>query len=434
LADRSSPARRKLAHQFLEEATKDSHDVVEQFVLLTGAIEAACDCGDLRLCLEAADQITGAFELDDLTVKADAAIKALPNGAHPADLAADNVHAGVILLDRLAAVEDFSTATRLIAALQQCAAADPALKSLVLQHVHDVAELHSAHDRMVAAVAKLKGAPADPGANLAVGRYFCFYQVQWDRGLPFLARGSDTSLATLAGRDLAKPSATQEQSDIAEAWWKLAETQNNLVKINQATRAAFWYRKALETASGLSRTVLQKRLWTTIGAVADPQLYVYRLNIENAPFCFDLQDPTIPDELTVKRESSSELRISGTKRSDAVKVHNRLAGHFGKAALLTVRESGGTLEAGVATDHHHINYFMLMQDQAGEMKFKRLELKPGTIYSWSLSREGDEDVFEIKQPDAGEPSVIRGTNARAFGWGASCRYPGDKADLVVKFE
>jgi hypothetical protein len=434
LADRSSPARRRLAHQLLEQASKSDHNIVEQFVLLTGAIEAAGESGDLHLCLEASDRITSEFEMDELAVNADAAIKALPNGLRPAELAADNVHAGVILLDRLAAVEDFPTATRLIAALQQCAAAYPALKTLVLQHAHDVAELHSAHDRMISALAKLKSAPGDPGANLAIGRYFCFYQGQWDRGLPFLAKGSDVSLAALAQRDLDKPPAAEARAGIAEAWWNFSEKQHNVEEINQATRAVFWYRKALESASGLSRTVLQKRLWKTIRAVADPQLYVYRFNTENAPFCFDLQDPTIPDELTVKRESSSELRISGTKRSDAVKVHNRLAGHFGKAALLTVRESGGTLEAGVATDQHHINYYMLMQDQAGEITLKRLELKLGTIYSWSLSREGDEDVFEIKQPDAGQPSVIRGTNARAFGWGAECRYPGDKTDLIVKFE
>jgi len=79
---------------------------------------------------------------------------------------------------------------------------------------------------------------------------------------------------------------------------------------------------------------------------------------------------------------------------------------------------------------------MLVQGRVGAVKLQRLALRRGTVYSWSLSQQGDEVVFEVKDPtDAGEKSIaIRTAGARAFGWGAECRSPGDKADLTVSFE
>jgi hypothetical protein len=436
LADRAPSARRALAHQLLDEANRSSDNVAEHFVLLAGAIEAACEGGDLRLCLDAADRMAERYVIDNLTVKADAAVKALPNGVKPADLAADNVHAGLLVLDRLTAVADFAAATRLIAPLQQCAATNPALKATVQKRVRDVAEIHSAYDRMVAASEKLKNSPDDAAANLVVGRYFCFYQNQWNQGLPFLAKGSDSALASLARQDLANPSASEDRAGVADAWWKLAESQNGQIKSSEARRAAVWYRKALDDASGLRRTALQKRLSTTVGATADPQIAIYRLNHETDPFCFDAHDETIPDELTVSQASSAELRISGTKRSDATKVHNSLVGHFGKAALTDIRESSGTLEVDVAGDQHHVSYFMLVQEREGTVKLQRLTLRRGAVYSWSIAHQGDEVVFELRDPtDAAQKSiVIRSAVARAVGWGAECRSPGDKADLTVRFE
>jgi hypothetical protein len=34
--------------------------------------------------------------------------------------------------------------------------------------------------------------PAEPGANLAAGRFLCFHKDDWERGVPMLALGSES--------------------------------------------------------------------------------------------------------------------------------------------------------------------------------------------------------------------------------------------------
>lgn len=53
----------------------------------------------------------------------------------------------------------------------------------------------------------LKLDPANPEANLAVGRWYCFSNDDWEDGLPLLAAGSDANLKAVATGDLSQPEA-----------------------------------------------------------------------------------------------------------------------------------------------------------------------------------------------------------------------------------
>ena len=80
------------------------------------------------------------------------------------------------------------------------------------------------HEAFQAAQERLKTAPDDPDACLAVGRWYCFYQGDWDEGLKLLAKGSDDALKSLAAEELAsKPSKAEERVARGDAWWDLAE-------------------------------------------------------------------------------------------------------------------------------------------------------------------------------------------------------------------
>src|SRR5207237_9161055 len=67
------------------------------------------------------------------------------------------------------------------------------------------AELAREFESVKTARERVKAGPNDAEANLSVGRYLCFVQGDWDRGLPMLAKGSHAALKALAGKDLTTP-------------------------------------------------------------------------------------------------------------------------------------------------------------------------------------------------------------------------------------
>jgi beta-glucosidase len=108
------------------------------------------------------------------------------------------------------------------------------------------------------AMATLTTNPADPDANLAVGRYHCFRKGDWDKGLPMLAQGSDASLKELATADLRKPTAPEEQMKLGDGWWDFAGNKLILTFKGSEQRGAYWYRKAVVAGSTRKAEIEEK--------------------------------------------------------------------------------------------------------------------------------------------------------------------------------
>ena len=87
-----------------------------------------------------------------------------------------------------------------------------------------------------AANADDRSAPGGPGASRSVPgttetvtdgrgcefrgrRYYCFKLGNWERGLGFLARGSDPGTRDLATLELSKPTKTEELVRLGNGWW-----------------------------------------------------------------------------------------------------------------------------------------------------------------------------------------------------------------------
>src|SRR5262249_11173021 len=87
--------------------------------------------------------------------------------------------------------------------------------------------------------ATLAEKPGDPEANLAVGRYRCFRQGNWERGLPLLVQGSDSKLKAAAQADLATPAFGNDQAKLADDWRELAKDKS--VGTAGLKRAYHWY-------------------------------------------------------------------------------------------------------------------------------------------------------------------------------------------------
>jgi hypothetical protein len=256
LVDGSPSARRALARKLLDEAVKMPDAPADQFVVLGGAIQSAIEAADLPLALEAANQMADSFDLDGLSVKASAALK-MPAKSYAANAA--NVPAGMALLEPLESAEDFAAASRLVTVLEQVPRADPLLRSLPAR-AREVEELRAARERLTPALEKLKTAPDDPAANLAVGRYTALLRGDWERGLPLLAKGDDAKLAALAKAALAGPADANARAKLADGWWDLAQAESGLAKTILAERAADDYQLALPGLTGLERVLAEKRM------------------------------------------------------------------------------------------------------------------------------------------------------------------------------
>jgi hypothetical protein len=266
ITDRSLAGRKKLARTLLDEAPKLTDSPTDRFVLLIGAMDAAREAENLELCFQAADVIAEQYDVDGLSVKADAVLKINLRGDSPA-AQTDNVKAALDLIDPLLTVDDPQTAAKVLALARPAAAHDRSLVSAVQDHARAIEAARAAHDRLAPLFEKLKTTPDDPAANLAVGSFFCFSRGDWPRGLPMLARGSDATLKQLASLELSHPGKVEDVTHLADGWWDASGKESGASRSQIRQHAALFYKSILENVSGLRRALLERRI---ADAAAEP--------------------------------------------------------------------------------------------------------------------------------------------------------------------
>jgi formylglycine-generating enzyme required for sulfatase activity len=305
-------AKTALARKLLESGRKTMADRAEQFVLLRRAGETACDAGEADLMAEAVDAIAAAgFNIQPIQVKLRLWKRLLEQGSSGGAHQISTVSASCVrfaegaaasgavdeaseVLDaaRNAAAESKKRAqtTLRTARLAMARTRNPADKAAwekkATEAQAELEEIETAlgaltdsakrlqqarrdHEAFQTARQRLKTAPDDPDACLAVGRWSCFYEGDWDGGLKLLARGSDDALKSLAAEELAsKPTKAEARLARADAWWDLAEKAAGMAKSAMRRRAAHWYQQAMpDLAPGLGKSKVEERL-----AQADEEL------------------------------------------------------------------------------------------------------------------------------------------------------------------
>jgi hypothetical protein len=259
LADRSLAGRRALAAKLLFDASTVGDAPTDRFVLLVGAAEAGEEGADLVVCVKAADALAESYELDGLRFKADAAQK-VTRRAETAEANAQNVRLAMQVADELVAADDYAGAAKVLAGQRLAVSGDPALTWQWQDRTRTVEAMRQVEPRVSAAIEKLKTTPNDPSANFVVGHFYCLTKGDWERGLPFLAAGSDATLAALAKLDLAAPKGAEERVKVGDGWWDYAAKSNGLVKSRVMARAGTWYARAEPDLSGLALTRIVSRL------------------------------------------------------------------------------------------------------------------------------------------------------------------------------
>jgi hypothetical protein len=280
LADRSIPARRKLATALLAQAEKSTDAPTDQFVLLAAAIDAAVEGSDLAAALRAADRMGELFDVDTLGVKSEAALKVAARKPAVADLAMPNTRAALALVDDLVKADDYAMASRVCASLQPLAT-NPALRSQFQQRQRDVNIARALADRFTNDLARLKQSPNDPAANLSAGRYLCFVKNEWDGGLRMLALSNDAVLKKLAAADLAPPKTPDDTARAADAWFDFAAKQSDPRSRAAITaHAATLYERVLPDLTGLRKTHVEQRLTDAAKVAATAAGVVYEVVVE----------------------------------------------------------------------------------------------------------------------------------------------------------
>ncbi|MHB8968921.1 MAG: DUF1559 family PulG-like putative transporter [Pirellulaceae bacterium] len=249
-----------LAQRMLKQVDQMSNDPAGHYVLLEIVIKIATRIGDTSTAVAALDDLTENFEVDELS-KMHETLTTLAKK--------DRSRVGVslllaksrVLVDTAIQQEQFETAESL------CQIATAAARQLgdrdAVNQIQQQAQLVEESQKSLRDVQRILANLTDqddPNAHLRVGRYYCFTKGEWEKGLPLLAKGSDSRLKQLAEEELRNPTVPEDQLRLADGWWELGVQDSARQKPLQQ-RAAFWYERALPAlSSGLWRAKVEMRL------------------------------------------------------------------------------------------------------------------------------------------------------------------------------
>jgi len=277
LAEAATPEQKlALAVKLANQAGKMADDPAARFVLMHLACEKAAEAGGLKGALGLADQLRQLYDLDVLPLKADLLDKAagaMGTGTSASAASQQLVDQATSLADEAVAADNFDLAGRFVRQALSTARKikDPALFRRLEARDREVGRMKTRFVEVGKALKVLAENPADPEANLLVGRWYCFDAGDWAKGLPLLAKGADAGLAKLAEEDLAQPDDPKQQMLLADQWWNLAKKEKGPQQRGMHARAQHWYELAVPRLTGLDRAEVEKRL-AELTAAAGPSM------------------------------------------------------------------------------------------------------------------------------------------------------------------
>jgi hypothetical protein len=261
----TTAAKRALAKKLVAQSRVYEADcnLVGYYAILQQAHQLAVAAGDAAVAFETADELARYFDIDPLDMKT-AAVDKMLKAAKTAKQRAAVVQQGCAVLEEAAVKDEFEVVGQLRQQLRVEARKthdNELIKSVAALATRNK-ELAAAFQQFQEAWVTLKSSPDDADANLTVGKYLCLTKGQWERGLPYLAKGSDKELRATARMETpAPPTAGNDQVNLADAWWDLGQLRRGPQRTQLLRHAAAWYEKAHEAVQGgLLRTKIEKRL------------------------------------------------------------------------------------------------------------------------------------------------------------------------------
>ncbi len=249
--------------------SSDTKDTVARFALLSKAMDFAINNGDVDGAFAIIDQLDSAYELDGLNMRTDA-VKALLDVIQSVNQL-DALMPKVETLVQAALTADRYDVAKSVA--ENTVVFTRATKDTEAQHTaidlaRKVRETQAAYMTIKTALATLAANPADPDANLKVGKFKCLIKDDWNGGLPMLAHGSDPALKTLATQEIAGAGNAASQMILGDGWWTAADKETGYAKSQIQDRAEKWYSAAVEGLTGGNKIKVEMRLKTLASLAA----------------------------------------------------------------------------------------------------------------------------------------------------------------------
>jgi WD40 repeat protein len=250
-----------LAGKLRERARATKDDLPARFVLFDEAQQTAAKAGDAATSLLTIDELAEEYDVDVLALKR-AALKTAAGAAATVDANRGVAEGALAAVDDAVAAEDYDAAQQLLALAEGAArkAQAPGLPARVTARGKEVLAARKEQEPARLAADLLRDKPDDPEANRTLGKYLCFRQGRWEKGLPLLARCGDPALQALARDDLARPREAEDQVKLGDRWWDLAESYPELGASLIQRRACSWYEEALPEVAGPTEERLDKRI------------------------------------------------------------------------------------------------------------------------------------------------------------------------------
>ncbi len=227
----TSKEKQVLANKILQKAEQTEDDPGGAYALFCLAREIAVAAVDAERALQIVDAMAERYEVDALGAKGGVLLELAKSTADHAALTEEALD----LADAAVDGERYELAARLskLALVE----AGRAGQSQVQQDAKAFADY-------VAARAALADKPNDRAANFRAGAYLCFVKGDWEKGLPYLSKGSNERLKKPAERERSKPPATvAAQVELADAWWSAGRAMNDRAKRDAIlVHAGDWYR------------------------------------------------------------------------------------------------------------------------------------------------------------------------------------------------
>ena len=252
-------AKINLSKTLMSRVESSDSNPAESYVMLSDAAEFAAESGQLSRAWEILNELGDRFDLPSLPL-VERAAKAAGKFAKTDEDIAYLASMYVLLLDEAVRLDDFETAAKAAPAASGATRKHPILKEQLAAHSRRIIGLREAFELAKPAREVLKVNPNDPTANLAWGRYVCFYKGDWLTGLPLLAQSSDAALVSLAKREVEQPRDLQPLMQLGDDWWSVAEEEKEPVKSTIRERAADAWQLALPLATGLQKKELESKV------------------------------------------------------------------------------------------------------------------------------------------------------------------------------
>lgn len=270
-ADTSPDARRSLAGKLFKQAENSSDDPTARFVFLRESRDLFAKCGDARDAVDAGRKIEDLYQVAGATTELEALTSARSASRGP-DAAIEFGYAALAVAETALRDNNIPDAAK---AIKEAETANiQATSPLGLRILAMSRRVHAAQGAAVEldqALRKLRTAPTDPHADLVAGREYCFDYGNWEMGLPFLAKCGDAKVAQVATAEAGHPETMADTVALADAWWNLPES-SGIDHARSHARAAFWYRRVLDGAQGLQRTLAERRIAEADASGGSPAL------------------------------------------------------------------------------------------------------------------------------------------------------------------